>query len=517
MSMLSRRHFLTTAVAGSSLAAFLPGGLARAAVPPKQLTVTTRILEVDGKPAKVFALLGPDGKPGLRFTSGDRFNVDLRNHLDQPTLIHWHGLTPPNADDGMPGLTQPALAPGASYRYDFRLTRPGTNFMHSHVGLQEQQLLSAPLIIADPAEAHLDEQEVVMNLHDFTFRDPAAILAELQKGMAHQMSGDDANKMQMTQMQMDEMQSGQMQVGQAGGQMPGMDMSPDEMAQMPGMPQNAPIPAPKAAGDARMDVNDVQYDAFLANDRTYQDPEVITVEQGGRIRLRVINAAASSNFMIDLGDLTADLIAVDGMPVQVVHDRQFAVAVGQRIDLRLQLPSGGGAWPVIAQLEGDRRRSAVILATKAAPIATLDFLSDKPTGRFDQLTGHLVAARDPLPQRAVDRHLSLDLTGDMMRYRWGLMTAGAAAPLLVKKGERVTVELINRTAMSHPMHLHGHHFQLVAVNGQAVAGPLRDTHLVPAGSSATIAFDADNPGNWAFHCHNLYHMAAGMMTELRYV
>jgi FtsP/CotA-like multicopper oxidase with cupredoxin domain len=191
--------------------------------------------------------------------------------------------------------------------------------------------------------------------------------------------------------------------------------------------------------------------------------------------------------------------------------------MGQRLDLRLQLPPEGGAWPICAQLEGDRRRSAVILATKGAAIGKLDLLAAKPTGRFDQLTGHLVAARDPLPQRPADRKLALDLTGDMMSYRWGLATGASDPRLAVKQGERVEVEMVNRTMMSHPMHLHGHHFQLVAVNGKAVTGPVRDTHLVPAGSSATIAFDADNPGRWAFHCHNLYHMVAGMMTELHYV
>ena len=516
MSTLSRRHLLT-ALAAAGVTQMLPWSSAKAAAPTRVLDATTRILEVNGKAAKVFGLLGPDGKSGLSFDSGDRFKVQLRNRLTQPTLVHWHGLTPPNADDGVPGLTQAPLAPGASYVYDFPLTRAGTNFMHSHVGLQEQQLLSAPLIIRDPAEAHLDEQEVVVQLHDFTFRDPAQILAELAKGMTHQMSGDEMTQMQMTQMQMDEIQSGQMQGGQMpGGQMSGMDMSAEDMAQMPGMPHNAPLATPTMSV-TRPDINDVSYDAFLANDRTYTDPDVIAVEQGGRVRLRIINAAASSNFMIDLGSLSAELIAVDGMPIVPVSDRQFALAVGQRIDLRLQLPSSIGAWPIVAQLEGDRRRSAVILANKDATVAKLDFLSAKPTPRFDQLTGHLVAARDPLPTRSIDRHLSLDLTGDMMRYHWGLTSGDGAPALRVKRGERVAIELVNRTAMSHPMHLHGHHFQLVAVNGKAVVGPLRDTHLVPAGSRATIAFDADNPGRWAFHCHNLYHMLSGMMTEVAYV
>jgi len=312
--------------------------------------------------------------------------------------------------------------------------------------------------------------------------------------------------------------------------MPGMDMSGngtgDDQAQsadtMSQMMQNMPgmsmpgTPMPATSGDSMggMDLNDVSYDAFLANDRSYDDPEIVAVERGGRLRLRIINAAAASNFMIDLGPLSAELIAVDGMPVQPARDSQFAVAIGQRIDLRLALPPEGGAFPVTAQLEGDRRRSAVILATKGAAISKLDFLAEKPTGRFDQLTGHLAAAVNPLSARNADRRLSLDLTGDMMRYRWGL---AASSPLQVKMGERVEIEMVNRTAMSHPMHLHGHHFQLVAVNGKPVNGPLRDTHLVPAASSATIAFEADNPGRWAFHCHNLYHMVAGMMAELVYV
>lgn len=536
----SRRSFLTATAGfgvGAALSCALPMGAAFAAPPAKTLDVTTRILEVNGKAAKVFALAS-DGKARLDFMSGDRFQVKLHNRLNQPTLIHWHGLTPPNAADGVPDMTQPALVAGGSYDYDFLLARPGTNFMHSHVGLQEQLLLAAPLIIRDPAEAHLDEQEVVIQLHDFTFRDPQQILADLRKGMAHQMGSPDTASHStaaeaMGQAQMQNMPQQQMQGMNMQGDMSNMDMSGGDMSQMPSMSSGMSHGDPSATSDAMSqamrpqmagggamtgaDLNDVAYDAFLANDRTYQDPDVITVERGGKVRLRIINAAAASNFMIDLGALSAELVAVDGMPVQPVTDRQFALAVGQRIDLRLQLPAEAAAFPVIAQLEGDRRRSVVVLAPKGAAIAKLDFLSAKPTGRFDQLTGHLVAARDPLSQRPADRRLSLDLTGNMMSYRWGLASNGSDAPLQVKAGERVEIEMVNRTGMSHPMHLHGHHFQLVAVNGAAVNGPVRDTHLVPAGSRCTIAFDADNPGRWAFHCHNLYHMVSGMMTELAYI
>jgi len=87
----------------------------------------------------------------------------------------------------------------------------------------------------------------------------------------------------------------------------------------------------------------------------------------------------------------------------------------------------------------------------------------------------------------------------------------------VRLGERIAVMLHNMTSMSHPMHLHGHHFQVIAINGETIAGALRDTVLVPPKAAVTIAFDADNPGNWAFHCHHLYHMNAGMMGSIAYV
>ena len=117
-----------------------------------------------------------------------------------------------------------------------------------------------------------------------------------------------------------------------------------------------------------------------------------------------------------------------------------------------------------------------------------------------------------------DRKLTVALTGSMMTYQWGVADSTAPAPNIpVKAGERVEIELVNRTAMSHPMHLHGHHFQIVAVNGNRVSGAVRDTELVPIGGRVTIAFDAGNSGRWMFHCHNLYHMLSGMMTEVAYL
>ena len=104
----------------------------------------------------------------------------------------------------------------------------------------------------------------------------------------------------------------------------------------------------------------------------------------------------------------------------------------------------------------------------------------------------------------------------MMGYRWGLEASSGPGALPAKAGERIEVAMVNRTMMAHPMHLHGHRFQVVGMNGRRLAGAVRDTVLVPPGATVAIVFDADSPGRWAFHCHHLYHMVAGMMTMLAY-
>ncbi|MGH6959433.1 MAG: multicopper oxidase family protein, partial [Dongiaceae bacterium] len=269
-------------------------------------------------------------------------------------------------------------------------------------------------------------------------------------------------------------------------------------------------------GDGPPHLNDVEYDAYLANDRSLADPEVVPVEAGGRVRLRIINGSASTNFMIDLGALDGTLVAVDGHSVVQVAGRRFPLAIAQRADIRLKLPAG--AWPILARREGDTAQTGVILATPGAAIAKLPERGADAIGAIGlDLEARLVAAT-PLAAKPAGRRLLLELNGSMMPFVWTLNGAqfGAHTPLAIAAGERVHVEMLNATDMAHPMHLHGHVFQVVAIDGAPLRGALRDTVLVPVGGRITIAFDADNPGHWALHCHNLYHMAAGMMTSLRY-
>ncbi len=493
MTKFTRRDFLA-ATAGATLAPTAMSSGGRAAEAPIILRAETRTIEVNGKAATMLHIGRSDGVRGVYTEAGLRYRVNLENHLDEPTLVHWHGLMPPYQQDGVPDVSQPALEPGGVYAYDFPLDAPGTYWMHSHFGFQEQRLMAAPLIIRDPAEAGLDEQEVVVMLHDFTFRDPDEILAELQAGEAH----DDMTMEKPA----DGMAGKDMAAGAAG------DMTMEKPAgDMP-------------MGGMEMDLNDVEFDAYLANDRTLADPEVVGVEPGGRVRLRIINAAASTNFFLGLGGLEGELIAVDGLPVAPVRGRRFPIAIAQRLDIRLTLPAGQGVYPVFAHREGDTARTGILLATSEARIARLSNHAEHKAPAVGLDLERLLAAVHPLGPRPADRTHAIDLTGSMKGYKWGLngIAYGDHKPLELRQGERIEIAFRNKTMMAHPMHMHGLPFQVVEIDGERFAGAMRDTVLVPSnGGRVTVAFDAVNPGNWVMHCHNLYHMAAGMMTTLAYV
>lgn len=486
MNTLSRRGFLAASAATLSVAAFPSLLLPARAEGHKVITAGRRVIEVKGKAADVLGLTQPDGSTGLVMNAGENFRVRLDNRIGEPTSIHWHGLTPPWRQDGVAGISQEPIPDGGSHDYDFPVTRPGTFWMHSHFGLQEQRLLAAPLLVRDPAEAGEDVQEVVVLFHDFTFRDPVEILAELTGG-GHDMSGMSTGG---------SMDHGSM--GDGGMNMEGMQMG----GQMAGMTH----------------LQDVQYDALLANDRTLDDPEIVAVEQGGRVRLRLINGAASTNMWLDLGLLRGRLIAVDGMPVEPIEGSRFEFAVAQRLDIMLELPKKASAWPVFAVQEGGRMRTGLVLAAKGAKVAKFEGLANEDFPAVGVELEKKLRAAAPLADRAATRKQTMML-GEGPNYVWTLDGAvhGQDTPLPVKSGDRFELTFMNHTTMSHPMHLHGHLFQVVAINGKRFAGAMRDTVLVPAQMGmVTIAFDADNAGKWALHCHHLYHMAGGMMTSMAY-
>ncbi|WP_299848192.1 multicopper oxidase domain-containing protein, partial [uncultured Paracoccus sp.] len=213
-----------------------------------------------------------------------------------------------------------------------------------------------------------------------------------------------------------------------------------------------------------MDLNDFDFDAYLTNDRTLADPEVVQVEKGGRVLLRAINAAAATVFWIDCGALPGRLVAVDGQPVQPLPGARFGVAMGQRLDLELDLPAGGGAWPILALREGAHERTGLILATAGAEVKMISGLADEAAPAFDVDLAQEARLRalSPLSERVADATPALMLGGQMQPYRWTIndRVFEDRVPVTAKSGQRVEMTFHNMSMMGHPMHLHGHHFQV---------------------------------------------------------
>src|ERR1700704_5172769 len=296
-TLLTRRQILASGAAMAGTIPLLPVTRAAAAPEPRtaklRLTAGTRTLSVNGKPARVFGLTGPNGKPGVTLAPGERFHVDLVNQAGASTIIHWHGQLPPWRQDGFPWPQTPPIPAGDARSYDYAPIA-GTYWMHSHQGMQEQSLMTAPLIVRSAEDMRADRQEGVLMLHDFSFQTPDELLAGLTKSNSSQSA-------------MPKSGMGNMKMGS--GSMAAMNM----------------------ASGMTTDLNDIDYDAFLANDRTLADPEVIRTEPGGRIRLRLINAASSTQFWIDLGTLTGTVVAVDGHPVRPVRGNLLPLAIAQRL------------------------------------------------------------------------------------------------------------------------------------------------------------------------------------------
>ena len=458
----SRRSVLLSATAAALTIPATPHAQ-QAAGRQKILRLQTRQIEVDGKPATRYGVVQPSGAYGLTLDEGDMFDVRLDNALQVSSGVHWHGLNPPWRQDGVPYVSQLPIGPAQSLDYKFPARPVGTRWMHSHFGLQEQNLLAAPLIVRETSAIRGDLQEVVVLLEDFSWTSPRKLYDDLRKA------------------------------------------KPDDGGMSMKMKMSAP------------DLNDIKYDAYLANDRTLADPQVIDVDRGAEVRLRIINGSASSNFTIDLGASEGTLVTVDGNPVVPLKARRFPLGTAQRADIIMRMPPDGRSVAVLALGEGRRLRTGVVLRPPRAAVARISENADTAGPVVGLEMEKLLRAGQPLAVRPVDRSIPVDLIGTMAGYVWQMPVNGMGGlPVRVVRGERVELVMRNHTMMDHPMHLHGHSFQVTEIDGQKFSGAVRDVVVVMPGTTVKVVFDADNPGLWAYHCHNLYHMAAGMFTTVVY-
>ena len=472
------------------------------AVREVRLTAAPATVELGDRTVRTWAFNGQVPGPEIRLRAGELLRATVRNELPQRLTIHWHGIALRNDMDGVPGVTQQSIAPGGEFVYEFTPPDPGTYFYHPHTGTQLDTGLYAPLVVEDATEAGAYDREVTLVLDDWIDgigKTPDEVLERLE-GAGSETEGMEGSR------------SGDMEG------MPGMDGEDQESSGMPGMgtgeateeqmEQGADTEAP--GGPLGRDTGDVRYPLYLVNGRSPTDPAVFDVVPGERVRLRLINAASDTPFRVALGNGRLTVLATDGFPVRPVSTDAILIGMGERYDAAVTF-SGDGVFPLVAQAEGKGGRALAVL--RAGP-----GMASRPDVQVPGLRGQLLAMEAlratpevALPLGRPDRTYRLALTGDMAAYRWGMKVAGGGE-LLAQEGERVRLVLQNRTAMWHPIHLHGQTFQVVGSGG--TAGPRKDTVIVPARGRVAIDFIADNPGRWALHCHNVYHAEAGMQTVL---
>jgi FtsP/CotA-like multicopper oxidase with cupredoxin domain len=401
----------------------------------------------------------------IRIRAGDVLRATVHNGLPTGTSVHWHGVALRNDNDGVAPLTQGPISAGADFTYQFTVPNPGTYWLHPHVGVQLDRGLYAPLIVEDPAEPLAYDQEWVIVVDDWldgVTGSPDDVLAELRQGMGAMMGG------------------GHMMMGSASSLLGG-------------------------------DAGDVRYPHYLLNGRLPAAPATLAGRPGQRVRLRLINAGGDTAFRVALGGHRMQVTHADGFPVHPVDTDALLIGMGERYDALVTL--GDGVFPLVALAEGKGAAAFAVVRTGsgATPPATV---------RPRELDGRIVAYRQLTPADAVrlagrqpDRSIDLKLTGTMMAYDWGFNGRRHEPAHFepVRAGERVRLNLVNTTMMWHPVHLHGHTFALEQ------SGVRKDTAIVLPGQSLPLIFDADNPGRWMLHCHNIYHAETGMMTQLGYL
>lgn len=442
---------------------------------PIELIVTQKSIMIDGKKEPVYSISQPNGTWGYEGTKGQYFNVIVKNQTTIPTVLHWHGLIMPNNQDGVPD-TQPLIAPGGEYAYHFKLQQAGTFWMHSHYDMQLQRYLSAPLIIHDPQD-NSQTHDVIMMLADYSPKSAEMILKSLKTGMDMPMSDISNNSMK-------------------------------SMASMSGM-------------TAKPDLNDVDYQALLTNYRTLKNPQIVRVKPGEKVRLRIINGASATNFFINSGVLKAQLIAADGEDIHPIKEDIYQIGEGQRLDLIVTIPDTKHAvYPILAQGEGTKMQTGIILATtEATTIPSYSETTSHEAGALDYIQEWKLKALHPLSAKPVDEILTMNLEGNMAKYEWKINDQmwPNTTPFLVHGNKRIELVIKNKTNMAHPIHLHGHVFEVTEIAGKSIQdGAMRDTILVMPHSTVKVQFDTNNPGNWMLHCHMLYHQVTGMMTMMDY-
>lgn len=426
-------------------------------------TLTPRPVTVD-LGGKVVKTLGySDNVPGplIRANVGDELEVVVKNQLQTPTSMHWHGIALQNNMDGAAPAT-PNIPVGQSFTYKFSVPDAGTYWAHPHVGLDLDTGLYLPLIVDDPkAKADYDAEWIIM-LDDWTDgvgRSPQQIFEDLKKGGMGQSGAGSANLL--------------------GG-----------------------------------DPGDVTYPYYVINGRIPEAPTTFRAKPGQRIRLRIINAGADTAFRVALGGHKLKVTHTDGFPVVPTDVDALLIGMGERYDAIVT--AGDGVFPLVALAEGKGAAARALLATGIGTAPEVGFQPPELNGKVGTVELFAAPEESQLKWTAADTEMVADLTAADTGYQWGINGSWPDnKPFTVFQGQQAALTFANKSRMWHPMHLHGHTFAII--NPDGTQGARKDTVIVVPNQSVKIAILADNPGYWPLHCHNAYHAEAGMLTTFDYL
>ena len=512
----------------------------------------TRV-NVTGRERTALTINGSLPGPLLRWREGDTVTLRVSNTLDEDTSIHWHGILLPANMDGVPGLSFDGIRPGTIWPYCFRVRQAGTYWYHSHAGFQEQQGVYGPLVIAprEPEPFRYDREHVVM-LTDWTDEDPRHVFGRLKK------QSDYYNIRQRTlgDLVRDARRDGLGATFAERRAWAAMRMNPTDLA----------------------DVGGSTY-TYLMNGQPPAGNWTGLFTPGERVRLRLINGSAMSYFDVRIPGVTLTVVAADGLPVRPVTVDELRIAVAETYDVIVEPAGAeaftivaqamdrtgfaAGTLAVRAGLRADvpapdprpvltmadmghahgpghadgheaaapdphAGHTAVTHPPSEARNPLVDMQTSAPRARLDDpgigLRGNgrrvltyadLSSAFDDPDGREPSRTIELHLTGHMERFAWSFdgVRFADAAPLRLTYGERVRLVLVNDTMMTHPIHLHGMWSDLEDEHGRFKVR--KHTIDMPPGSRRSYRVTADALGRWAYHCHLLFHMEAGMFREVR--
>ncbi|WP_128892250.1 copper resistance system multicopper oxidase [Erythrobacter sp. HKB08] len=511
------------------------------------LRIADHHFETGGRSGHAFAVNGTVPGPLVRLREGQNVRLHVKNDLAEDSSIHWHGLLLPFQFDGVPGVSFPGIKPGETFTYEFPIRQNGTYWWHSHSGLQEQAGHYGPIVVeaAEPDPRY--DRDYVVLLSEFTPMHPHEIARKLKVGehyfnntMQTATEGDMPigerimwGGMRMNPRDISDV-TGSTYTYLVNGHGPADDLeflfTPGEKVRLriingsamtffnvriPGVPMTV------IAADGQ-DVQDVTVDEFqIGTAETY---DVIVSPPDGS---HAFVAEAMDRSGMGIASLTshkghrATPPALRETPTLTMVDMGMGGMDHSAHGGMEGMDHGAGGMDHsmrdTSQLPDDVKVGPGVDMVSPMPVDRMDFPGlglDKVTHRVLRYTD--LKAKRMNPHRTVEREMEIHLTGNMERYMWSFdgkkFSAVTDDPIRFGYDERVRVKLVNDTMMAHPIHLHGHFFELVNGDpGHNMHQPLKHTVVVQPGGTATFDVTANEPGDWAFHCHLLYHMHAGMM------